>query len=99
MMKDLPPLITRSRKNTKSKLVIKNELMLKGIDKTLIDAVFLEEYENEEQEDAELVALRKAIAKKIKNSEDLDYEAKQKLTASLYRKGFAVSKIKQVLSE
>ena len=89
---------TRTRKNTKSKLIIKTELIQKGVDKDIIERVFLEEYENQEQEDAELVALRKAIAKKTKTPENMDFGEKQKLIASLYRKGFEISKIKQILS-
>jgi regulatory protein len=88
----------RSRKNSKSKLAIKTELIQKGISKETIDAVFMEEYENNEQEDAELSAIQKAIAKKTKTPESLSYEEKQKLIASLYRKGFDLSKIKKELS-
>lgn len=88
---------TRSRKNTKSKLVIKTELMQKGIEKDIIDSIFQEEYDNKDQEDSELIALKKAIAKKTRDPEALEYEEKQKLIASLYRKGFDIGKIKQIL--
>ncbi|HWT75461.1 MAG TPA: regulatory protein RecX [Mobilitalea sp.] len=87
----------RARKNTKSKLVIKNELLQKGVKKEIIDFVFDEAYDNEEQEDSELIAIKKAIAKKVKDPGNLDYDEKQKLIASLYRKGFDISKIKQIL--
>lgn len=88
----------RSRKNSKSKLAIKTELIQKGISKETIEAVFMEEYENNELEDAELSAIQKAIAKKTKTPDSLSYEEKQKLIAFLYRKGFDLSKIKKVLS-
>jgi regulatory protein len=88
----------RSRMNTKSKLMLRNELLQKGLDRDIIDHAFLEEYGEEEEEDSELKAIRKAIAKKTSLPEDLSYEDKQKLIASLYRKGFEISKIKRILS-
>jgi len=87
----------RTRMNTKSKFVIKTELLHKGINKELINDIFLVEYGDEDREDAELIAIRKLIAKKTKFPENLTFDEKQKLMASLYRKGFATSKIKQIL--
>jgi regulatory protein len=87
----------RSKKNTKSKLIIKTVLIQKGIRKEIIDQVFETEYGEDAQEDAELMAIKKAISKKTKSPEDLTPEEKQKLLASLYRKGFEISKIKQFL--
>lgn len=88
----------RARMNTKSKMVIKSELIQKGVDSSIIEQVFDEVY-NEEQEDAELNAIRKAIAKKTKSIESLEYDEKQKLIASLYRKGFEIGKIRKVLED
>jgi regulatory protein len=87
----------RSKMKTKSKLVIKTKLIQKGISKDIIDCIFMLEYGDGEQEDPELIAIKKAISKKTKTPEDLTYEEKQKLLASLYRKGFDLSKIKQIL--
>lgn len=88
----------RARMNTKSKLVIRTELLQKGISKDLTERILEEEYEQDEiGEDAEMTALRKAIAKKTKSVEDLNMEDKRKLMAALYRKGFDIGKIKQVL--
>lgn len=87
----------RARMNRKSKLMIKTELMQKGINKDTINSVLLVEYGEDEEEDAELNAIRKAIAKKTRSPEALTYEEKQKLIASLYRKGFNIGKIKQIL--
>jgi regulatory protein len=88
----------RDRMNTKSKLIIRNELLHKGIDKSIIDRIIGEEYENDDMDDdAELMAIRKAVAKKTKSPENLSREDKQKLIASLYRKGFEISKIRQIL--
>lgn len=87
----------RNRMNSKSKLMIKMELQQKGVSSKVIEEVFREEFENGENEDAELNAIRKVIARKVKSTENLDYETKQKLMASLYRKGFDPEKIKRVL--
>lgn len=91
----------RARKNTKSKLAIKTELLKKGIDKDIIEEAFEVEYRNDEssesEEDAELNAIRKAVAKKTKSVEYLSPEEKQKLMAALYRKGFEIDKIRKVV--
>jgi regulatory protein len=85
----------KSRKNRKSKMMIRNELQQKGISKDIIHIVFEVEYEAEDMEDAEMIAIRKAIAKKTRDPKGLSVEEKQKLIASLYRKGFDIIKIKQ----
>lgn len=87
----------RTRVNRKSKLVIKNELLQKGIPEEIIKEALLEEYGDDPEEDAELKLIQKEIAKKIKDPESLTYDQKQKLIASLYRKGFDIGKIKQFL--
>lgn len=86
----------RSRMNKKSRLMIKNELLQKGISEGVLEEAFYETYA-EEEEDAELTAIKKAIARKTMEPEALTYEEKQKLIASLYRRGFDLSKIKQCL--
>lgn len=86
----------RCRMNKKSKLMIRNELLQKGISEEVLEEAFDETYA-EEEEDSELTAIKKAIARKTKEPEALTYEEKQKLIASLYRKGFDLSKIKQCL--
>ena len=87
----------KARKNKKSKLMIKNELQQKGISKDIIQMVLEAEYDDEDLEDGEGIAIRKAIAKKTKTPDNLTVMEKQKLIASLYRKGFDLSKIKQNL--
>ena len=93
----------RAKMNTKSKMIIKNELSHKGISKEMIENAFYTEYDLKENEfgaeDAELNAIKKAVAKKTKIPENLTPELKQKLIASLFRKGFEINKIKQVLGE
>lgn len=86
----------RARMNRKSKIVIQSELLQKGIRKDIIDLIIEEAYGGEE--DAELLAIRKIIAKKTKAPEELSPEEKRRLMASLYRKGFDIGKIKQVIN-
>ncbi len=88
----------RSKIACKSRLFLTAELTAKGISKDVIQKVFSEEYE-EQEEDPELTALRKAIQKKNPNHTDLDRKEKQKLMASLYRKGFSEENIRKVLEE
>lgn len=87
----------RTRKNVKSKRQLKAELNNKGIKKDLIDKILSIEYELINDEDPEDIAIRKAIAKKTKGLETQTPEEKQKLLASLYRKGFQFDKIKKIL--
>lgn len=84
----------RLRKEQKSKLILKTALISKGIDRQIINQVMKDEYTIEE-EDPEQIALRKAIAKKTSDPTCLSWEDKQKIIASLYRKGYDIEKIKQ----
>lgn len=88
----------RSKMNSKSQLVIRTGLLQKGVDRDIIDKVLKEEYGDGSIEDAEANAIQKAIAKKTNSPENLSYDEKQKMIASLYRKGFDINKIKQMLS-
>ncbi len=94
--KRLASFYTNARRNKKSKLMIRTELQQKGVSRDIIEEVFLEAYGLEE-EDGELIAIRRAIAKKTADPKALPYEDKQKLIASLYRKGFDLGKINQCL--
>lgn len=86
----------RLKKEYKSRLVIRNDLLSKGIDKQLLDKVIAEEYSSEEH-DPEDIAIQKAIAKKTSDTSSLSWEEKQKLIASLYRKGYSFEKIKHFI--
>lgn len=55
------------------------------------------EYHEDESSDDELNAIKKAVSRKTSSIENLDYAQKQRLMASLYRKGFDLRKIKKVL--
>lgn len=85
----------RSKKQIKSKQAIITQLIQKGINKEIIDNVMNNEYNADE--DDELNAIKKAVLKKTSSIDNLDYTQKQRLMASLYRKGFDLSKIKKVL--
>ena len=89
-----------SRKRSKSKRMIANELQRKGISKDMIDNIFELVYEvDEEGEDAEDIAIKKELSKKIKNKRDLRPELKKKIYASLFRKGYNSSKIRKHIGD
>ncbi len=88
----------RDRMKVKSRRVIKTLLLQKGADKELVAQIMQEEYEQyDEEEDIEMQAIIKAVSKKTKNKDELTVQDKQKMIASLYRKGFELDKIKKVI--
>lgn len=88
----------RFRKNTLSSFSIKTKLIRKGINKDVLEKIIAIEYDIEMNDaDPEIVAINKAISKKYRDITDLNYEDKQKLIASLYRKGFDLDKINRCL--
>ncbi|HHX11313.1 MAG TPA: hypothetical protein GX731_00700, partial [Clostridiales bacterium] len=52
---------------------------------------------DDNSEDPEILAIEKAISKKRVDLDNITWEEKQKLIASLYRKGFSIDKINQLL--
>jgi len=82
-----------SNRQTKSKLAIRTVLAQKGIDRDIVDRVMEEEYQPEDGSDYELEAIKRVIAKKTASLKELDENQRQKLIASLYRKGFTLDKI------
>lgn len=88
----------RERKHRKSKLALKVELSQKGVPNEIIEQVFEREYQEEAEDDPEMIAIKKSIAKKKLNLGSLSWEEKQKIIASLYRKGFELDKINKVLA-
>lgn len=83
------------RKATKSLKMLQLELNRKGIEKPLIQQAIEEEY----HEDMEEEAIQREIKKKCKNIEDLTYEKRMKISASLYRKGYSASLVRKVLGD
>ena len=89
----------RCRSSSMSRRQITSKLREKGIDKETIEAAFMQ-YDEEngcDGEDAELELIRKLVSKRCPGGvETLDGEARQKLCAYLYGKGFSVSLIDKV---
>lgn len=89
-----------SRKKTKSRKMLLNELKRKGIDKVIIDNLFAKAYEeNETGEDSEDVAIKKELNKKMKKITELTPELKRKIYGSLFRKGYDSNKIKKHIGD
>lgn len=88
----------RIRKYTKSRRQIEHELYAKGINKELSLKVFETEYNDESDvKDPEITAIEKAIKKKTDDVSSLSLEDRQKLKASLYRRGFNLRKIRDYI--
>jgi regulatory protein len=84
----------RLHKNTKSKLAIKTKLKQKGINKDVLEKISAIEYDIVTNDmDPEILAINKAILKKCKDISNLNWEDKQRIIASLYRKGFDLDKV------
>lgn len=81
------------RKESKSWRFLKMKLQTKGINGEILERLYIHEYLNCD-EDPELIAIKKEIDKKNKDLDDLSYKEKEKIMASLYRKGFDLEKIK-----
>lgn len=80
-----------AKKSSKSIRQLKMELKRKGID----DDTIMRQIEEINLNDEE--AIQKAVRKKCKDVEALTYEEKQKIAASLFRKGFSESDIRRHL--
>lgn len=79
------------KKNSKSKMQIKSELLAKGVEKDYIVQVFME-WEDDS------AAIEKAIRSKTANVELLTFPEKQKIAGYLYRKGFQMEEIQDHLN-
>ncbi len=84
----------RYKSHNKSKQAIAFELKKKGVSTSIIQDCMEEVY----TVDAENDAIRKQILKKYSIISTIEPEQKQKLIASLCRKGFSYERIKQVIS-
>lgn len=83
------------RKSNKSLKMLQLELSRKGVDKQLIHQAVEEEYHYGMEEEA----VRLELNKKCRNLEELTYEKRMKISASLYRKGYSPSVIRKVLGD
>lgn len=75
---------------------IEQDLIRKGIAKSLIRTVYEEDLEKEELPD-EISLMKKLLEKKNYREESADYQEKQKMRAFLYRKGFSPDNIEKIL--
>ncbi|HHT97187.1 MAG TPA: hypothetical protein GXZ90_04750, partial [Clostridiales bacterium] len=85
------------KKFNMSKRQIEYNLYKKGISKEVLQKVINEIYDNHANkltDDPEIIAINKAIKKKIKVLENMTYEEEKKIISFLYRKGFNIDKIK-----
>ncbi|MCM1160908.1 MAG: recombination regulator RecX [Roseburia sp.] len=86
----------RYRTESLSKKQIQNKLLQKGIQKEILEDAFLE-CENEGVRIEEIKQINAYLEKKQYSAEKCDYKEKQKLVAALYRKGFSINSINQVM--
>lgn len=84
---------------TDSKNFIRRKLIEKGISKDIIDSCIEEFYVDDElNADVERDLIKKLILKKCKDVESLEYAEKQKLIASVMRKGFSYYDVEAVIN-
>ncbi|MDO4189072.1 MAG: regulatory protein RecX [Lachnospiraceae bacterium] len=82
-----------------SKNTIRRKLIEKGVSKDIIDSCIEEYYvEDELNRNCERELIEKLIRKKYKEIDTLQYEEKQKLIASIMRKGFSYYDVEAVLT-
>lgn len=86
-----------SRSLTKSNRQIENDLLRKGVDRQCIARAF-EETRQEWETDTEYELIRRQLEKKHYDAA-APYEIRQKVIASLYRKGFQLDKIYKIIDE
>ncbi len=86
----------RYRAESLSKKQIENKLLQKGIKKETIENAFLE-CEEEGTVVEELKQINAYLEKKHYHAEKCDHKEKQKLVATLYRRGFSINSINQVM--
>ena len=92
----------RCKSGAMSRKQITQKLSQKGVDKSVIEEAFaqFDEENNEDNGNAEKQLIRKLILKRCPQGvTDLDYNAKQKLYAYLYGKGFSVPDIETVVTQ
>ena len=92
----------RCKSSSMSRKQIGLKLSQKGVDKSIVEEAFTEFDEESGQDNgsAEKQLIRKLILKRCPQGvADLDYNAKQKLYAYLYGKGFSVPEIETVVIE
>ena len=86
-----------AKANSMSKMTIRNKLLEKGVSKVVADAAIQSYYEFDPLNvNAEEELIKKLLLKKSRDLSNLEYVEKQKIFASIYRKGFSLDKIEKV---
>lgn len=86
----------RYRAESLSKKQIQNKLLQKGVQKEIVENALLE-CEKEGTMIEEMEQISAYLEKKQYSPETCDYKEKQKLIAALYRRGFSINSINQVM--
>lgn len=87
------------KSSTDSKNTIRRKLIEKGVTKDVIDSCIEEYYvEDDLNRNCERELIERLITKKCRNTTELEYEERQKLIASIMRKGFTYYDVEAVLS-
>lgn len=91
----------RSHMYEKSRMRMRQDLVRRGIDKDLaaraVSEIFSEDGGN--GEDPEREQIRRILKKKGYDAETADWQQKQKIMSSIYRRGFSAEKIRSVMKE
>ncbi|MCR5501652.1 MAG: recombination regulator RecX [Lachnospiraceae bacterium] len=85
-------------KGRKNRMRIIAELNEKGVDRDLIEEALLDEL-GEDPEEYELAQIRKFLAKKNYDPETASFEEKQKILASICRRGYSPGLVKKAMEE
>lgn len=88
----------KNRMDHKSKRILQQELLQKGVDGDLIEQVLQAVYEESEL-DPEYQLILKHLKRLVKGSEELSWDDKQKILAKMYRKGFEPDKVRELLKQ
>ena len=88
-----------AKASSDSKNTIRRKLIEKGVSKDIIESCIEEYYvEDEFNRDVERELIERLIRKKCKDISSLEYADKQKLIASIMRKGFSYYDVESVLT-
>lgn len=80
------------RQNVKSRNQLKMELLRKGVDKEIIEAVLMEEYEEDERK-----MIMDLLQKKKFHPETSDVKERNRIMGFLLRRGFSVEDVKHCM--
>lgn len=95
--KDFANRFIELHKNAYSKKVIKQKLLIKGINREILDEVFADNEENIDETQVIKRLLLKKCPDYYEKRENMDIKAKQKLYAFLMRKGFSYNLVSSVM--